>query len=91
MLLVPRLQTLIVCADRDRMQGYVCLLRAVTMAYISFSRGLHVRLWPAPEGHGHVPPIVQHYLQHRDDCLVGGVCGQDEPSVRINEVQTHYG
>ena len=71
-------------------------LRAMTMAYASFSRGVHVRLWPsartsAPEGHGHVPPVVKHLLQHSANGVVRSVGAQDEPSVGIHEVQTHCG
>ena len=68
-------------------------LRARTMAYASFSRGVHVRLWQdsAPEGHGHVPPVVKHLLQHSANGVVGSVGAQDEPSAGIHEVQTHCG
>ena len=46
MLLVPRLHTLMVSADGDGMQGYVSVhfLRAMTVAYASFSLGVHFRV-----------------------------------------------
>ena len=63
------------------------------MAYTSFSRGVHVRLWlrqdSAPEGHWHLPPIEKHLFEHSAKGVVGTVGAQDEPSVRIHEVQTH--
>ena len=66
------------------------------MAYASFSRGVHVRLWPSArtrlqKGHGHVPRIVKHLFQHSANGVVGSVGAQDEPSVGIHEVQTHCG
>ena len=45
----------------------------------------------APEGQGHVPPIVKHLFQHSTNGVVGSVGAQDEPSVRIHEVKTHCG
>ena len=36
-----------------------------------------------------MPSIVTHLLQHGAYGAVRGVCAQDEPSVRIHEVQTH--
>ena len=38
-----------------------------------------------------MPSIIKHLLQHRVDRVVKGVCAQDEPSVRIHEVQNHCG
>ena len=66
------------------------------MAYASFSLGVHVRLWPPArtrlqKGHRHVPPIVKHLFQHSSNGLVGSVGAQDEPSIRIHEVQTLCG
>ena len=98
MLLVPLLQTLMVCADRDGMEGYlpggvpdshdngICLLLAVRPC-----PSLAFREDPAPEGHEHVPLIIKHVLQHGADGVVRGVCAQEEPSTWIHEVQTHCG
>ena len=98
MLLVPPPQTLMVCADRSGMQGYVrsplpeihdngirLLLKGHPRLPLAFCQD------SAPQGQGHVPPIIQHLLQHCASPVVGGVCEQDEPSVRIHEMQTHCG
>ena len=98
MLLVPRLQALMVCADRDRMQGYVpgplseghdngirLLLPGRPCPPVAFRQD------SAPECHRHVPPIAKHLLQHGTNGVVGGVRSQEKPSVRIHKVQTHCG
>ena len=38
-----------------------------------------------------MPPIVKHLFQHSAKGVVRSVGAQDEPSVRIHEVQTHCG
>ena len=97
-LLVPRLQTLMVGADADRMEGYVPSPfpeshdDGIRLLFSGRPRpSLAVRQDSAPEGHGHVPPIVKHLLQHSANGVVGSISAQDEPSVRIHEVQTHCG
>ena len=98
MLFVPRLQTLMVGADGDRMEGYIpspfpeshddgirLLFSGRPRPSLAFCQD------SAPEGHWHVPPIVQHFLQHSANGVVGSISAQDEPSVRIHEVQTHCG
>ena len=98
MLLVPRLQTLMVGADGDGMEGYVPSPfpeshdDGIRLLFTGRPRpSLAFRLDSAPEGHGHVPPIVKHLLQHSANGVVGSVGAQDEPSVGIHEVQTHCG
>ena len=98
MLFVSRLQTLMVGADGDGMEGYV-----PSPFSESHDDGIHLlfsgrprpslafRQDSSPEGHWHVPPIVKHLFQHSANGVVGSVGAQDEPSVRIHEVQTHCG
>ena len=97
-LFVPRLQTLMVCADGDGMEGYVPSPfpesndDGVRLLFSARPRlSLAFRQDSAPEGHWHVPPIVKHLFQHSAYGLVRSVGGQDELSVRIHEVQTHCG
>ena len=98
MLLVARLQTLMVRADGDGMEGYVpspfpeshddgirFLFSGRPRPSLGFCQD------SAPEGHWHVPPIVKHLLQHSTYSLVGSFSAQDKPSVRIHEVQNHCG
>ena len=64
------------------------------MAYPLFFSGrpcpsLAFRQDSAPEGHGHVPLIIKHLIQHTANGVVRSVGAQDKPSVRIHEVQTH--
>ena len=98
MLLVPRLQTLMVGADGDRMEGYVPSPfpesddDGIRLLFSGRPRpSLAYRQDSAPEGYGHVPPVVKHLLQHSANGVVGSVGAQDEPSVGIHEVQTHCG
>ena len=98
MLLVPRLQTLMVGADGDRMEGYVPSPfpeshdDGIRLLFTGRPRlSLAFRQDSAPEGHRHVPPVVKHLLQHSANGVVGSVGAQDEPSVGIHEVQTHCG
>ena len=72
MILVPRLQTLMVCADGDGMQGYVA-----GPLPESHDNGIHLLLSgcprpplafrqdSAPEGDWHVPPIGKHLLDQQ--------------------------
>ena len=98
MLLVPRLQTQMVRADRDGMQRYVpsplpeshdngirFLLTGRPCPPLAFCQD------SAPEGHGHVPLIVKHLFHHGTYGVIGGFSAQDESSVRIHEVQGHWG
>ena len=39
----------------------------------------------------YVHPIIKQLLQHGTDGVVEGVCGRDETSVGIHEVQTQCG
>ena len=98
MLLVPRLQTLMIGADGDGMEGYV-------PSSLAESNDDRIRLLfsgrprpslvfcqdSAPESHGHVPPIVKRLLQHSAYGVVGSIGAQVEHSFRIHEVQTHCG
>ena len=97
MLFVPRLQTLMVGADGDGMEGYVPSPfpeshdDGIRLLFSGRPRpSLAFRQDSAPEGHWHVPPIVKHLFQHSANGVVLSVDAQDEPSVRIHEVQTHY-
>ena len=98
MLFVPQLQTLMVGAGCDRVEGYVPSpfpqshkegIRLLFSGRPCLS--LAFRQDSAPEGHWHVPPIIKHLFQHSANDVVGCVSAQDEPSVRIHEVQTHCG
>ena len=98
MLLVPRLQTLMVGADDDGMEGYVPSSfpeshdDGIRLLFTGRPRpSMAFRQDSAPEGHGHVPPILKHLLQHSAYGVVRSVGAQDEPSVGIHEVQTHCG
>ena len=98
MLLVPRLQTLTVDADGDEMEGYLPSQfpdshdDGIPLLFSGRPRpSLAFRQDSAPEGHRHVPPIVKHLFQHSANGVVESVGAQDEPSVRIQEVQTHCG
>ena len=63
-------------------------LRAMTVAKCP---SLAFRQHWAPEGHKHVPPIIQHLHQPCADGVVGGVCAQDKPWIWFYEMQTHCG
>ena len=98
MLLVPRPKTLMVGADSDRMEGYVPSPfpeshdDGIRLLFSGRPRPpLAFRQDSASEGHRHVTPIVKHLSQHSSNGVVGSVGAQDEPSVRIREVQTHCG
>ena len=98
MLFVPGLRTLMVGADGDRIQGYVPSPfpeshdDGIRLLFSGRPRpSLTFRKDSASEGHWHVPPIVKHLFQHSVNGVVGSVGAQDEPSVRIHEVQTHCG
>ena len=98
MLFVPRLQTLMVGADGDGKEGNVPSPFPESHddgIRLLFSGRPHLSLPfsqdSGPEGHWHVPPIVKHLLQHSTIGVVRSVGAQDEPSVRIHEVQTHCG
>ena len=98
MLLVPRLQTLMVGPDGDRMEGYVPSTfpeshdNGIRLLFSGRPRpSLAFCQDSAPERHGHVPPIVKHLLQHSANGVVRSLGAQDEPSVGIHEVQTHCG
>ena len=98
MLFVPRLQTLMVGADGDRMEGYVPSPftedhdDGIRFLFSGRPRpSLAFRQDSAPEGRWHVPPIVKHLFQQGANGVVRSVGAQDEPSVRIHEVQTHCG
>ena len=97
-LFVPRLQTLMVGADSDGMEGYVPSPfpeshdDGIRLPFSGRPRhSLAFRQDSAPEGPWHVPPIVKHLFQPSANGVVGSVGAQDEPSVRIHEVQTHCG
>ena len=98
MLFVPRLQTLMVGADSDGVEGYLLSQfpeshdDGIRLLFSGRPRpSLAFRQDSAPEGHRHVPPIVRHLLQHSANGVVGSVGAQDKPSVGIHEVQTHCG
>ena len=66
------------------------------MAYASFSRGVHVCLWPSAgtqlqKATGTFILIVKQWLQHGADGVVRGICAQYKPSVPIHEVHTSCG
>ena len=89
-------RTLMVFAERDRLQGFVpgplpeSHDNGLRLLLLGRQRpSLAFRQDSAPEGDGHVPLIVEHLLQHGVDGVVRGACVQDEPSVRIQEMQTH--
>ena len=97
-LFVPRLKTLMVGAESNRMEGYVPSPfpeshdDGIRLYFLGRPRpSLAFCQDSAPEGHRHVPPIVKHLFQHSSNGVVGSVGAQDEPSVRIREVQTHCG
>ena len=83
MLLVPRLQTLMVGADGDGMEGYVPSPfpeshdDGIRLLFSGLPRpSLAFRQDSAREGHGHMPPIVKHLLQYSANGVVGSVGAQ---------------